>query len=91
MALGDLGDPETMEVTEVTGVTMVRMVPMVVLERPEVVVTLARPATAVVGRVPVNTPPKMEAVVHRGKVGETVETRVTTGMRVDLYTLKTIS
>jgi hypothetical protein len=67
------------------------MVPMVVLERPEVVVSLARPATTAAGRVPVNTPPKMEATVQRGKVGEVVETRVTTGMRVVLYTLKTIS
>ena len=86
-----LGDPEMTEVMEVTGETMARMVLMVWMERPEVAVTLVVPATTVVGRVPVNTPPNMEAVVHREEVGKVPEPGVSTGMRVDLYTLKTIN
>ena len=91
VVLVGLGGPEMTGVMEVTEETMVRMVPMVRMGRPEVAVIMAQLVTVVADLVRTRIQPNPGTRVRRGRVGILVETGASTGMRVDLYTLKTIS
>ena len=91
MVLVGLGGLEMTGVMEVAEETMVRMVPMVRMERPEVAVMMAQLVTVVADLVRPRIQPNPGTRVRRGRVGILVETGVSAGMRVDLYTLKTIS